>query len=119
MAELTREHLDQQIKKLATNKELDEKLAKQTKELKSYTDQQTEKLATIVNTAFQEQKDHMNQRFDKVDDRFDNVEERLGVVEIKLDRALYIETTHLEARLTRIEHHVGLKPPKVPAGHKT
>ncbi len=83
----------------------DKKLNDQTKELKSYTDQQTEKLAAIVNTAFQEQKDHLDQRFD-------GVEEQIQVVETKLDRALYAELTHLEARVSQLEERVGIKAGK-------
>ena len=75
-------------------RDFDKKLNDQTKELKSYTNQQTEQLATIVNTASQEQKDHM-------DEHFDGVEESLQVVETKLDRALYEELTHLEAKGTK------------------
>ncbi len=82
--------------------DFDKKLNDQTKELKSYTDQQTEKLAAIVNTAFQEQRDHMDQRFD-------NLEEQAQTVETKLDRALYTQLTHIEARVKRLEVHAGIK----------
>ena len=104
-----------------TKADLDKAFETYTKNLATKKDleEQTDALARVVNTAFEEQKDHFDQRFDKVDDRFDNIEERLGVVETKLDKALYIETTILEARITRLEHHVGLNKPKVPAGHKT
>ena len=34
---------------------------------------------------------------------------QLQVVETKLDRALYREPTHLEARVRRVEKHVGIK----------
>ena len=91
-----------------TKDDLLKALKAQTKELKTYTDKQTEALAIIVNTAFEEQRHS-----------FDKVEERLAVVETKLDKALYIETAFLEARLTRLEQHVGLKPPKTPSVHKT
>ena len=93
MTQLTKEHLDQQLKKLATKEELKNLATK--KDLEEQTDQ----LATIINTAFQEQKDHM-------DERFDGVDERLQVVETKLDRALYTELTHLEARVTRLEQQI-------------
>ena len=75
---------DEKLKKLATKKDLEE---------------QTEQLATMVNIAFQEQKDH----FDQI---FDDVEESLGVVETKLDRALNTELTHLEARVSRLEQRI-------------
>jgi len=89
----------------AQTKHLDQKLQEQTKELKSYSDKQTEKLAQIVNGAFQNQHDFMADHFGKIDTR-------LGTVEIKLDRALYIENTHLEVRIQRLEKHTGLKSPK-------
>ncbi len=93
-----------QIKPL-TKAELYQALKAQTKELTAYTDQQTEKLAGIVNTAFQEQNDHLDQRFD-------GVEDRLQVVETKLDRALYAKLTHLEARVSQLEDRVGIKAGK-------
>ena len=87
-----------QIKPI-TKAELYQALKAQTKELTAYADQQTEKLAGIVNTAFQEQKDHFDQRFDVVEESF-------GVVETKLDRALYTELTQLEARVVRLEQRI-------------
>ena len=82
----------------------DKKLNDQTKNLatKKDLDVHTDLLARIVNTAFQEQKDHVDQRFDKVEDQ-------LQTVETKLDRALYTELTHIEARVKRLEVHAGIK----------
>ena len=37
------------------------------------------------------------------------IDDRLIVVETKLDRALYTELTHLEARVTRLEQKTGIK----------
>ena len=37
------------------------------------------------------------------------IDDRLRVVETKLDRALYTELTHLEARVTRLEQKTGIK----------
>jgi alkylhydroperoxidase/carboxymuconolactone decarboxylase family protein YurZ len=76
MTELTKEHLDQQLKKLATKEELKHLATKKDLE------EQTEQLATIVNTAFQQQKDHVDQRFDKVEEQLQTT---------KLDRALYTQ----------------------------
>lgn len=36
------------------------------------------------------------------------IDERLQVMEVKLDRALYTELSHLEARVKRIEQKVGI-----------
>ena len=57
MTQLTKEHLDQQLKKLATKEDLKPLATKKALE------KQTETLSTIVNTAFQEQKDHMDEKF--------------------------------------------------------
>jgi hypothetical protein len=48
MAELTQEHFDQKLNSLVTNDSLKIALQEQTTQLKSYTDEQTEKLASIV-----------------------------------------------------------------------
>jgi len=37
------------------------------------------------------------------------IDDRLRTVETKLDRALYTELTHLEARVTRLEQKTGIK----------
>ena len=100
MTQLTKEHLDQQLKKLATKDDLKPLATKKALE------EQTEQLATIINTAFQEQKDHMDQKFVHVDEQFEKVNDRLQVVETKLDRALYEELAHLEARVTRLEKRI-------------
>ena len=39
---------------------------------------------------------------------FDAINERLDVVETKLDKALYTEVVHLEARIKRLEEKVGI-----------
>jgi len=39
---------------------------------------------------------------------FDGINERLDVVETKLDKALYTEVVHLEARIKRLEEKVGI-----------
>ena len=99
-----------------SKKDLQDALKAQSKELKTYVDtrlgEQTDELAQIVNGAFQDQHDFMEDQFGTVNDRIDAVESRLGTVETKLDRALYIEATHLEARISRLEKHTGLKSPK-------
>ena len=78
--------------------------------LKEKLDEGFEAQARLINTAFQGEKEHLDERFDNVDQRLDKVEERLGVVETKLDRALYTELVHLETRIKRIEEKVGIKP---------
>lgn len=37
-----------------------------------------------------------------IDNQFSGVHERLSVVEVKLDRALYTEISHLESRVKRL-----------------
>lgn len=77
---------------------------------------QFEKQAVLINNAFSGQKEHFDKRLDGVDRRFDSldskvdkIDERLQVVETKLDRALYTELTHIEARLRKVEEKVGIK----------
>ena len=112
MTQLTKEHLDQQLKKLATKDELNRLATKDDLKplaTKKALEEQTETLATIVNSAFQEQKDHMDEKFSHVDEQFEKVNAHLQVVETKLDRALYTELTHIEARVKRLEVHAGIK----------
>lgn len=40
--------------------------------------------------------------------KVDRIDERLRHVETKVDRALYTELTHLEARMRRVEKKVGI-----------
>jgi hypothetical protein len=58
MAELSKEYFDQKLKSLATKEDLEA----QTRELKSYTDQQTEKLAVMVADGFEEVKELLDVR---------------------------------------------------------
>lgn len=84
------------------------------KALKEGLDHGFEEQAMFINGASQTQKDH----FDKLlvdlkkdmDQRFDKIDGRLEIVESKLDRALYTEVVHLEARLKRVEQKLGIKP---------
>ena len=63
MTQLTKEYFDRQLEKLVTKKDLDEKLAQQTKQLKAYTDQQTEELARMVSRAFDEHNRYLKEEF--------------------------------------------------------
>lgn len=78
--------------------------------------------ALLINSAFQAQKDLLDEKFDAIDGRFsdmdgrfDTLEERLGIVETKLDRALYTELVYIETRLRKVEEKVGIKPVAKPA----
>ena len=74
MSELTKEYLDQ-------------KLEAQTKELKTYTDEQTDSIGRMITNAFQEQKDYMDTRFNRIEDELDlrstvqNLEKRIEKLE--------------------------------------
>lgn len=46
---------------------------------------------------------------DDLGKKIDNLDDRIKVVETKLDRALYTELTHIEARLRKVEEKVGIK----------
>lgn len=80
------------------------------KELEESLDRRFEEQARIINSGFEQTA--TKQDFKVLNKRFDKVEDRLQVVEIKLDRALYTETVHLEARIKRLEEKVGIKPSK-------
>jgi len=74
-----------------------------------------ENLAILINTAFQEQKDHLDQKFEAVDQRFEEVGEEirevkdtLHVVEAKVNKALNIEYARLEKRLKFVEQKLGI-----------
>ena len=51
---ITKKDLQEALKPLATKRDLDTKLATQTKELKAYTDQQVGALAGMINRRFDE-----------------------------------------------------------------
>ena len=82
MSDLTKEHLDEKFEKQA------QMIAK-----------------GFDNTANKQDVDEIRSDIAKLD-------ERLHVVEIKLDRALYTEITHIEARVKRLEEKVGIKQTK-------
>jgi predicted component of type VI protein secretion system len=58
MTELSKEYFDQKIKSLATREDLEV----QTRQLKSYTDQQTEKLTAMVADGLEEVKELLDVR---------------------------------------------------------
>ena len=78
----------------------------------------------MINNAFQDQKDHYDQKFaevrvdiggldsrmGKVENRLERVENRLEKVENKLDHALYTDMVKLEARVVVIEDKTVIKP---------
>ncbi len=58
MTEISKEYFDQKLSTLATKQDLDT----QTKQLKAYADQQTEKLAAMVADGFEEVKELLDVR---------------------------------------------------------
>lgn len=48
---------------------------------------------------------------DNLEPAFDNVYNELQVIQSKLDRALYTELVHLEARVKRLEQKAGIATP--------
>ena len=75
MTQLTQEHFDEQIKKLATEEALDQ----QSKDLKTYTDDQTTKLLSKV---------ALQADLAKLEDRLDSVESTLDAHTAVLDKIL-------------------------------
>ncbi|OGE76995.1 MAG: hypothetical protein A3A83_00685 [Candidatus Doudnabacteria bacterium RIFCSPLOWO2_01_FULL_48_57] len=61
-----------------------------------------EETTSVVNTALSEFWES------NLEPAFDVLNERLDVVETKLDKALYAEVVHLEARIKRLEEKVGI-----------
>lgn len=77
------------------------------KDIEKVIDRGFEKQAVLINSAFQEQKDH----FDRlIADLQEDLKGDITRIETKLDRALYTELVHLEARVKRVEQKLGIKP---------
>jgi hypothetical protein len=61
----------------------------QTKELKAYSNNQTDQIGRMINNAFQDQKDYMESRFNKIEEELDlrsafqNLERRIEKLEAK------------------------------------
>jgi hypothetical protein len=97
---LTKEYLDQALKKLAskadlekfaTKDELDERFEKQTQALMAFAEAQTSTLARVIAETIDAP---MHERFDRLDDKFDTASRRIDTVETKmqrLERALHIK----------------------------
>lgn len=62
-------------------------------------------LAVMVAKGFEETRGDIA----NLDGKVEKIDERMRVVEKKLDRALYTELTHLEARVARLEQKTGIK----------
>ena len=92
MAELTTEYLDKAFESFETKFEakMDIKFANQTKELKTFTEEQVEKLATMVQTSlvepFEQHFNEIGERFDQMDKNFVEVDRKFSIVELRLDR---------------------------------
>ena len=73
-----------------------------------------DKQAVLINNAFEDQKNYIDQQAHKVGGRIDLLQDELKTdihrVEAKVDKALYSEYVNLETRVKRVEHKLGLKP---------
>lgn len=96
MTELTREYFDEKLDTLVSKKDLETTL-----------DERFDKMAVMIKAGFDNTA--TKQDFVVLNDKIDGIDERLKLVETKLDRALYTEVTHLEARIRRLEEKVGIK----------
>lgn len=100
MAELTKEYFDQQLK---------ERLEEQTKDLKVYTDAQTEALARIVNQAFQQQAEFMDKRFEVIERKLNSLETGQEDIKLRLDQAAWkFEVEALDRRVKVLEGKAGV-----------
>lgn len=79
--------------------------AKDLKQIKGLLDEGFEKQAVLINHAFQAHSDHLDTKLDNLKDE---LKTDIGRVEAKVDRALYTDLTHLEARVKRLERKTGL-----------
>lgn len=85
MSELTKEHFEKSLKDLVTNETLDKKLNALT--TKTDLEGQTNQLGVMINNAFQEQKDYMEENFKKIEEELDlrsavlNLEKRIEKLE--------------------------------------
>lgn len=68
-----------------------------------------DQMAGMVARGFERTYEDIGKTKQSVEGKIDQLDERLRVIETKLDRALYTEITHIEARLRRVEHKIGLK----------
>lgn len=73
-----------------------------------------EEQARLINNAFQDQKDYIDQQTNKINGRIDLLQDELKTdihrVEAKVDKAIYSEFSHFEARLKRVEQKLGINP---------
>ncbi|MBI4053975.1 MAG: hypothetical protein HY397_01440 [Candidatus Doudnabacteria bacterium] len=88
--------------------ELDQKI------LEKILDDRFEKQAIMIKagfdyTATKEDLKGVEGRLTGVESSLEKIDERLQTVEAKLDRALYTEYIHLEARVKRLEEKAGIK----------
>ena len=84
MTQLTKEHFDEQLKKLVTKDELSARLTDQTRQLKDYTDTQLTKLREEMKEGFQ------------------NVDLQLAAIHEMLDVRKRVEV--LENKVQHLEH---------------
>ena len=103
MTDLTKEYLDKNLKELATKDDLTrlatkEDLTKQTKELKAFTEGQTESLARIIAETV----------VLPMDKGFNNLERGQEDIKLKLDNVAYrFELQELQRRVELLEKKAG------------
>ncbi|MDP4001288.1 MAG: hypothetical protein Q8P83_03535 [bacterium] len=79
---------------------------KDLKQIKDTLQDGFEEQGRFIDSAFQDQKEHFDEL---INDLRDDLKGDIERVETKLDRALYTELTHLEARVKRLEQKVDTK----------
>lgn len=69
MSELTKEHFEQSLKSLATKRDF-EQIENRLDGLPTHTDleDQTDQIGIMINHAFQDQKEYMEDRFNKIEE---------------------------------------------------
>lgn len=84
--ELSKEHFDEQLKRLVTKDDLTQQLAKQTEDLKAYARGQTEGLARMVNEGFED----VHRRLDVIA-QVQEIQQTMERKFAKLEEALHIK----------------------------
>jgi DNA anti-recombination protein RmuC len=86
MSDLTKEHFDEQLRRLVTKDDLAQQLAQQTEALKAYAREQSEDLARMVNEGFED----VHRRLDIIA-QVQQIQQTMERKFAKLEEALHIK----------------------------
>ena len=78
------------------------------KQIKNIVENESEKLAQIVNKGFKGMQEQINERFEKIDEGFEKVDERFEQLESRIDKGFYevnVRLSNLEQDMTHIKNN--------------